>query len=451
MVTFENQPRTSFVNLMKNLQQITGEAGPNVRVGGNSADESVYIPASTPLPTNDTYRISSVDFQAYLTAVPLWNGTITPGVNFRNATSPDLAVAHISALSQAIPWSQNLVEGIEVGNECDLYPGNGIRNSTFYFNDYQSQFDMYASALQSQAGVPFPRIQGATFCCHRSSFDAALPGYITSEAAKKVINSVSYHEYPLNVCGSNKHANSIFDLLANTAVDDNIPKLAPFVTAAGQAGVPMYIGEGNSVACGGQTNVSDVFASALWAVDSLFTHAAAGLQRWNFHGCYHGAYTAIAYADPSQDIPQVNPLYYGMWAFTAATAKHATVLGKTVKSTNELIKVWPTRDNTGVWRVTAVHKDVNATQGAQVTVFLPPGMGAEEGAAAPTASLVRLVASSGSPWASTGLVFGGLTFDGSTDGKPVGKPISEPVSPNSDGSYTFALPPTSVAILTIGA
>ena len=29
------------------------------------------------------------------------------------------------------------------------------------------------------------------------------------------------------------------------------------------------IGEGNSASCGGQTNVSDAFAAALWAVDFL--------------------------------------------------------------------------------------------------------------------------------------------------------------------------------------
>lgn len=130
-----------------------------MRIGGNSADESAYVPSSDPLPTNDTYRITDADFAAYLMAVPLWNGTITPGVNYRDPDSAALAVAHISALSSLIPWSMDLVEGIEVGNECDLYGNNGIRTKTWDWDQYASEFDMYQSALQNQAGAPFPRIQ----------------------------------------------------------------------------------------------------------------------------------------------------------------------------------------------------------------------------------------------------------------------------------------------------
>jgi hypothetical protein len=77
MFTFNNAPRTSFVNLMNGLRNASSGGagrGPNIRIGGNSADESAYIPAPAPLPPNITYRITAADFQAYLSAVPLWNG-----------------------------------------------------------------------------------------------------------------------------------------------------------------------------------------------------------------------------------------------------------------------------------------------------------------------------------------------------------------------------------------
>lgn len=117
MLTFGGGPRPSFVALMRELQSVSGGAGPNLRIGGNSADKSAWLPAPAPLPRNDTYRITPADVAAYLAAVPLWNGSITPGVNFRDAADAALAVAHVQGLTAGIPWSSPLIEAIEVGNE----------------------------------------------------------------------------------------------------------------------------------------------------------------------------------------------------------------------------------------------------------------------------------------------------------------------------------------------
>ena len=57
-------PRGSLASLFNALREASGDAqGPNVRVGGNSADESAYIP-SGPLPNNITYRITDADLRA---------------------------------------------------------------------------------------------------------------------------------------------------------------------------------------------------------------------------------------------------------------------------------------------------------------------------------------------------------------------------------------------------
>lgn len=53
--------------------------GPNIRVGGNSADESAWVPAPAGLPAGDEYRITDIDLMAYVTAVPLWGGSLTLG------------------------------------------------------------------------------------------------------------------------------------------------------------------------------------------------------------------------------------------------------------------------------------------------------------------------------------------------------------------------------------
>jgi hypothetical protein len=442
MYTFQGKPRTSFVNLMNVLQSASGEAGPNQRIGGNSADESAYVPTNDPLPLNVTYRITDTDFNAYLMTVPLFNGSITPGLNFFSPDNTSLAVAHVNALATIVPWK--MIDGLEIGNECDLFAHNGIRGPNFTMSDYLSQFDVYQRDVATKAQAPYPKIQGATFCCHNSHFDAGVPAYAQQYASTGVLSSFSYHHYPLNVCNGNKV--QLWELMTDDASTHAAIQLAPMIKSVTSQRIPFFIGEGNSVACGGAYGISDTMAAALWAVDTLFNVAAVGVTRWNFHGCFAGAYTAIGYNNTSADIPDVRPLFYGMWVFTEATAHHAVIYNTTtVSSTNSYIKSHSTLDQFGTWRVVVVHKDYNATQDAQITVQLPAGVKLTQ-----AASLATLKTSSGEITSRYGLSFQGQTFDGSQDGKPVGPPAPTSVPASTDGaSYTFTMSPTSIAVLTL--
>ena len=430
MLMHGSSPRPTFVALMQQLQELNGGAGPNLRIGGNSADTSAYVKGGGPLPDHATYRITEKDFAAYLAAVPLWRGSVTPGLNFRGGANASLEGAHAAALAAAIPWASGLVEALEVGNECDLYPTNGDRPKGWAGADYSRE----ASSVMAQlvrAGVPPQRFQGLTFCCHR--FDSAIGAYVA--ANKDLLHSLSYHEYALSVCEG--QTNTIFQLLSNAVVDDATARLQPTIAAARSIGRPFFLGEGNSVSCGGEKNVSDVFASALWAVDALLAHAAAGVARWNFHGCEQGAYTAIAYADVTQDVPDVRPLFYGMYAFTYAT-RGAELYRAAVTSSNPLVRAYAARTGGGAWSITVVHKDVRGA-GARVSVALPGEVGGE-------GVLVRLLA--GGPWARTGVTFRGLTWDGTTSGRPGGVETVEMVG-RAGGRYEFEVPAGSVAILTV--
>jgi hypothetical protein len=74
----------------------------------------------------------------------------------------------------------------------------------------------------------------------------------------------SYHNYPLNVCGTNPPKPTIYQLLEDKSAQEEAQHLQPYVSVAAANKVPFYIGEGNSVACGGAYNVSNVFAATLW-------------------------------------------------------------------------------------------------------------------------------------------------------------------------------------------
>jgi hypothetical protein len=439
MFLHNGAPRATFVALMQQLAgQNGGVKGPNIRIGGNSADESAFVPPPSPLPYDAKYRITPADFAAYLAAVPLWNGSITPGLNFRGGGNATLERAHAVALAAAIPWESGLVEALEQGNECDLYVRNGDRPAGWGAADYNREASAVMADLAATAGVPPQRFQGLTFCCH--NLDSIVDTY--AAANKAHLRTLSYHEYALSVC-EGQH-NTIFQLLSNDVVDRPLARLAPILAAARAIGVPFVIGEGNSVSCGGQANVSDVFAAALWAVDALLAHAAIGVTRWNFHGCEEGAYTAIAYADTALDAPVVRPLFYGMFAFTHATRGGAELYGAAVSSSNPLVRGYAARTPAGAWAATVVHKDVGGGGGsARVSVALPSGVSA-------TGVLVRLQSAAG-PLARTGVTFRGLTWDGTTTGLPSGTPKEEQVGQGADGRYTFDVEQGSVAVLTVGA
>lgn len=437
MLSLNGAPRATFVSLMQQLAA-GSPAGVNLRIGGNSADESAYAPGNDPLPDGAIYRIGPADFAAYKYAA-LFNGSVTLGMNFRGGDDASAEIAHATALAAAIPWASGLVEALEIGNEVDLYVEKAHRPSTWTGADWAAQTTRIIAALAG-AGVPPNRIQGATFCCDKLNFDAALPAFYAANAATG-LRSVSYHQYPLNVCTKPPVTHTIAELLANDASDKDVPAMAARAADARKAGLPFVIGEGNSIACGGQAGVSDVFASALWAVDVLATHAFFS-SGWRFHGCPSGPYTAIAYDDVTQDVPDVRPMFYGLYAF-AQFARGVAPVNATVTTSNALVRAHAFTSPSGAWRVAVVHKDPAAQGAARVTVRLPAGAGAGG-----NAMLSRLTAPSAS--ATSGVAYRGRTWDGSTTGAPSGTPVDEVVKPSADGTYAFDVEPASAAFFFLG-
>jgi hypothetical protein len=202
-------PRGSFVRLMNTLRA-AGAASINFRVGGNSADESAWVPAPNSLPINASYRIQQADLDAYKAVLPLWNGTLTLDATLRYAKDPSYLVAHVKAAAATLP---ELLESIEIGNEVDLFVEKFIRPQGYSFYDYESDFSGAVSALEA-AGVSGPVIQGAVWCCH---WNVSLWSEYVSAFASS-LKTLSYHRYALTDCNGKRvtGAHSFF-LLAHSS------------------------------------------------------------------------------------------------------------------------------------------------------------------------------------------------------------------------------------------
>lgn len=272
-------PRASLARLLNALREAAGDAaGAMIRVGGNSADESAWVPTGD-LPNGTTYRITTADLDSYEAAVPAWNGTLVLDITLRytGKSGTDLDVAHLTSALGRLGTS--LVEGVEIGNEVDLFFENGIRARSYVYDDHKPEFALAAAAVAPVlAPAGRPMLQGATWCSNHWTV-ANFSDYVATFGA--AFGSISLHRYAASVCNGDKA--TIEELMADKASEGLAQNLAPWIAAVPST-IPFYIGEGNSVSCGGAAGVSDRWAAALWSLDVLFQVASAGVKRWSFHG-----------------------------------------------------------------------------------------------------------------------------------------------------------------------
>jgi len=264
-----------WINLMNVLRNASGGVrGPSIRIGGNSAEFSLWWEAGPPLPANQSYAITRADVEAYAAAFPLFDGFAVIDTSMFVQNDASWACAHAKGVAEFWGWAR--VEGVEVGNEVEIFHDSGVRPHSWTFADYETEFAAHAAALE-QCGMPKGLIQGAVFCCNNSEYNAGLPGYTRTYA--RLLSSISYHHYSIGGCGGKTAA--LWRLLSNDPFVLAAPYLQPFVTAALDNGLKFRVGEGNTVSCGGAPGVSDVFASALFSLDVMMETAAIGVAQWN--------------------------------------------------------------------------------------------------------------------------------------------------------------------------
>lgn len=297
-------------------------------------------------------------FEAFKGFNAATNTTFVFGTTMRGEPdSPDMqwAVDEVAALSKYVGWSGPVVR-IEVGNENDLFAENGIRPANYTFDDYLTGYGEYYTALVN-AGLPKGAVQGATFCCHTEWIES-VPQLLETYA--DTMKTLSLHRYPISHCHG--HEVTLAELLAPSSSTEQAERYTPAALACQAHGVDFLIGEGNSVSCGGEYNVSDTIGAALWSMDYMFSFANISTTMVNFHGMPHGAYAAVAWED---DELEVRPLFYGMTMFTMATAKNAQLLDVSVSTGQYNVPVWATVDSDGTTVSARTQTERRRTQGTQ--------------------------------------------------------------------------------------
>ena len=262
------------------------------------------------------------------------------------------------------------IQAFEIGNEPDRYVRYGARGSTRAsaissdFHEYLNDFTTWAGVIRAAAKNPHVAIAGPSLgrigLPWLTEPNAGDFGQFLRAPAKPTL--ITFHTYPLH--GTSRcpasDCPSIENLLAPAASTGPADEVARFVGSIGWWR-QLRVDEMNSVTGGGAKGVSNTFASALWALDTLFELAQAGVSGVNVHTFPSAQYTL--YTGPRGGW-RVFPEYYGLLAFERAAPAGSQLLAVTGGSADPELDMWGVRQPSGRLVVVAINKSPRPADGA---------------------------------------------------------------------------------------
>jgi hypothetical protein len=423
-----NALNPAFVQLIRDIDP----DHPVLRIGGDSTDWTWWPVAHVTQPPGVKYDLTPDWMSVARALAGAVGGRLILGVNLE-AGNRTLAAAEANAMVNRI--GRSAIEALEIGNEPELY----------------ATFGWYKSVSGKQVPGRAPSYNEADFFHDYSSFAAAMPsvslagpssGAATwlSElgpflSAEHKVRLATVHAYPLKHCVVTADV-TIPQLLSEDASHGLAEQLAPYVAAAARHRVPLRVDEINAVTCGGERGVSNAFASALWALDTMFEFARTGVSGVNIQTVPNTINEVVGstYSDGTWQ-ERVHPEFYGLIMFAQAAPAGARLLELSGPS-RAGVKVWATRAPSGRVHVVLINKHLSVGQTVRLRILGVSGAARIEQLRAP--SIV----------AEGGVTLGGQTFGAeTTTGQLAGHAQTTTLSPSS-GIYVVHIPPASATMLT---
>jgi len=419
------------------LLHVPGDGPVILRVGGNSADHTIWMPRPRTMP-RWVDELTPAWLQVARTVVHRAGVRLILDLNLITA-SPSAGARWAQAAQRDLP-SRSIV-GFEIGNEDDIYSrlfwvtrlsGLGLDASILPRDvtplDYDRDFDSYARLLERFA----PRVPLLGPAIANPSSHADWVSSLVAHMRAK-LGMVSVHHYPYTACAAPDSPNypTIQRLLSEHASAGMARSIAGVLAVAHRAGLPFRLTEVNSVTCGGVPGVSNAFATALWAPDALFELLRGGVDGVNLH--VHTGSSNAAFAFDRRGLV-ARPLLYGLIMFRRALGTDPRLLRIQVRAGPRLhVKVWAVAVAGGGLHVLVIDKGSRA---ARVALRIPP-----DG----RATVQRLL--SPSVAASSGVTLAGQSLNGR--GRWIGHRVVSQLMPTADG-YELTVPGYSAALVSVG-
>ena len=421
-----------FEQLIRNL---TPAQAPILRIGGNSADRTWWPVSGVSRPPGVTFDLTHQWLGVTHALAQKLGAHLILGVNLEQ-DSPQLAAAEAHALINGV--GAQAVRALELGNEPDLYPA----------------FPWYRSAGHAVLGRP-KSYDVAAFTRDFAGFTGALPhvplagpslsGMMWTRdlaqflAGEPHLGLVTLHRYPLQVCltpRTSARYPSIARLLSAATSTSVANSFAPYVALAHAHGLSLRVDELNTVSCGADPAVSESFASALWALNTLFGLASVGVSGVNVHTFPGAGYELFNISHQGgQWRAAVSPEYYGLLMFAQATPPGAHLEGVSPTGIPG-VSIWATRAPGGTVRVVLTNDSGT-----------PHDVAVRMSGKFKSSTLARLTAPT--PSSTSGVTLGGQSFGAQTStGRLAGRRDDTSVA-SEQGRYVVSLPATSAAMLVL--
>ncbi len=421
-----------FVALLRNIS-IGGS--PELRIGGDSTDWSWWPARGVKRPGGASYTITRKWLLVLRSLADQTSAKLILGVNFE---ADSRAVARVESRAFTSSLGRSQISALELGNEPELYSTLGWYRThsgqVIYGRGAGYDFQRYLGDWGGVVGA-LPRVPLAGPTVGSLSWLTGLDQYLREHPRVRI---VTVHRYQLSRCfvtPSSPQYPTIPELLQSGAASGLAASVAPFVRIAHANHRQLRVDELNSVACGGSPNVSNRFASALWALDAVFEMRRVGADGVNIHTfpiANYGLFTFSHRHDRWRGY--VRPEYYGLLMFAQAAPAGSRLVP--ISGASGSIHAWATRGADTHTRVVLI----NDGRRQRTVVVRVPGSSA-------AAVLERLRAPG--PAAKTRITIGGLEFArGTTTGALTGHLQLQSVGHVGD-EYVVRVPAASAALLTL--
>lgn len=431
------------VQLIRNL----APRGPvSLRIGGQSTDRTWWPVPRMRRPLGITYNLTARWLALTRALAQATDARMILGVGLE-ADRTRIDAVEAQRLLAGI--GRSYIGALEIGNEPELYtlvpwyrtlggapiPWYSHRGAPVYSRRPEyGPSDFYGEFSRALQVMPSAPVAGP-----ETGLVPWIDGFQRFVGRGSRVRIVTWHAYGLNQCVTDPRSPdypSVPNLLSTHASRGFVAGIAPYVALAHRAGATFRVDEINSVTCNGRLGVSNTFASALWALDALFTIAADGVDGVNIHtfpdaanGLFdfrlaHGRWQA-----------RVHPIYYGLMMFAQATPPGSRLVQVDGAGQRDL-RAWATRGADHRLRVLLINDSLRHS--TLVQIHAPSAAGA--------AAIERLRAPSA--YATGGVSIGGEGF-----GSPSETGLLAPVRLHSilvrSGVYAVTVPAASAALITL--
>ena len=407
-----------------------------LRIGGSSSDHAFWDPTLRPLP-----RWAFEVTPAWLsrTARIVRQLRLRVIIDLNTITSaPRLAADWADAAQDRLP--RGSIVGFEIGNEPDVYDRNvwayRLDGSTFdngalprdiTARSYVTEYDAYARALATAA----PRVPLLGPALSNPRTDVGWVSALVSHPHPR-LGEITVHKYPYSACArpGGRAFPTVAKLLSNAASAGAARSIRPAVAIARLAGYPVRLTELNSVGCGGVVGISNTFATALWAPDTLFELVRAGVAGVELHVRLYSINAPFRFYGGGV---LARPLLYGLVLFKRMLGPDSRLVPVRCKSAASLdLKAWAVRVGRDTLNVLLIDK---GPRSIAVRLRLPTSFAGH---------LERLLAPS--PAAETGVTLAGQHLSRAVTWE--GRPVMQTIAPRG-GDYLVRIRHRSAAMLSV--